>query len=158
LDIPEAHFVAAQGPLVMVAGLKRMALSLDDGASWDNVPMPAELTQIYAVAVDDAKNIWVGGTEGVFYSTDFGLTWNTLRNLYVTAVDAIYFDAANERVLVTSSNQTVAFAVHLPDYKVSFWDAGWTLRFVRPVGDHLIGATLFDGMVVEPKMVDSVMK
>jgi len=27
------------------------------------------------------------------------------------------------------------------------------LRFVRPVGDHLIGATLFDGMVLQPRMV-----
>jgi hypothetical protein len=26
---------------------------------------------------------------------------------------------------------------------------------VRPVGDHLVGATLFDGMVVEPRLVDS---
>ena len=29
------------------------------------------------------------------------------------------------------------------------------LRFVRPVGDHLLAGTLFDGIVVQPRMVDS---
>jgi hypothetical protein len=38
---------------------------------------------------------------------------------------------------------------------VTSWDTGWSLRFVRPVGDYLVGATLFDGIVVQPRMVDS---
>ena len=33
---------------------------------------------------------------------------------------------------------------------------GLELRFVRPMGDHLVGATMFDGMVVQPRMVDSL--
>ena len=39
--------------------------------------------------------------------------------------------------------------------QVNSWDTGWNLRFVRPVGDHLVAATLFDGIVVQPRMVDS---
>jgi len=35
------------------------------------------------------------------------------------------------------------------------WDTGWKLRFVRPVGDYLEAATMFDGIVVQPRMVDS---
>jgi hypothetical protein len=73
----------------------------------------------------------------------------------VTEVDSIYFDSDNQRVLITSVNSTFVFAVHLPDYKVNYWAAGWKLRFVRPVGDHLIGATLYDGIVLQPLMVDS---
>jgi hypothetical protein len=49
----------------------------------------------------------------------------------------------------------VAFSVRLPDLKVSYWDTGWKLRFTRPVGDYILGATLYDGVVVQPKMVDS---
>ena len=116
---------------------------------------PATLTQIGALAIDGLGNLWIGGPEGVFYSTDRGASWKTLRNLFVRQVDGIYYDAANKRVLVASASGTVGFAASLPDYKVSYWDTGWTLRFLRPVGDHLVGATLFDGMVVEPKMVDS---
>jgi len=117
------------------------------------VPLPPDLTQISSIAVDGLKNLWVGGTEGVYYSTDYGLTWKTMHNLFLTEVNSIFYDAASNQVLVTSSNQKFAFGVHLPDYKVNFWDTGWKLRFVRPVGDHLIGATLFDGMVLQPRMV-----
>jgi photosystem II stability/assembly factor-like uncharacterized protein len=155
LQMPDTRFVAVQGPMVMAAGLNRIALSMDKGASWDAVALPADLTQISAMAIDELKNLWVGGREGVYYSTDYGLKWKQLRNLYLTEVNGIYFDPVGHRVMVTSSNSTVAFAAHLPDYKVSYWETGWHLRFIRPVGDHLIGATLFDGMVVQPKMVDS---
>jgi hypothetical protein len=49
----------------------------------------------------------------------------------------------------------MAFAVEIGSMRVSWWDTGWNLRFVRPVGDYLVGATLFDGIVVQPRMVDS---
>jgi hypothetical protein len=58
-------------------------------------------------------------------------------------------------MLLTTADSTVIFSVKLPDYKVRYWDTGWKLRFARPVGDHLVGVTLFDGIVVQPKMVDS---
>ncbi len=153
LAMPEVRFVAGEKSLVLAGGLRRLALSNDAGATWDSLPLPADVTQLSAMAVDELGNLWVGGAEGVYYSTDYGLTWKTLRNLFTTLVDSIFFDAANHRVLVTTSNSTVTFAAHLPDYKVSFWDTGWHLRFVRPVGDHLIGATLYDGMVLQPRMV-----
>jgi hypothetical protein len=76
-------------------------------------------------------------------------------DLAVTQVDSIYFDDANQRLLITSAESTFVFAVHLPDYKVNYWAAGWKLRFARPVGDHLLGATLYDGVVIQPLMVDS---
>ena len=153
LTMPEVRFVAGEKSTILAGGLKRLALSVDNGATWDVRALPADLTQLSAIAVDEQGNLWVGGAEGVYYSTDCGLTWKTLRNLFLTEVDGIFFDAANHRVLVTSSNSTITFAAHLPDYKVSFWETGWHLRFVRPVGDHLIGATLFDGMVLQPRMV-----
>ncbi len=165
LAMPDVHSVSvmrpatngaeAPAPMVLVAGLQRLALSPDGGASWDTVALPADLTQIGAAAIDSEKNLWVGGREGVWLSTDYGATWKTLRNLFLTEVDSIYFDPAAQRVLVTASNSPVAFSVGVPDHKVNYWDTGWKLRFVRPVGDHLIGATLFDGVVVEPRMVES---
>jgi len=158
LKMPETHFIAVQGQMLMAAGLRRIELSVDGGAKWDAVGLPADLTQISTIAIDELKNLWVGGTEGVYYSTDYGLTWQTLHNLNLTGVNGIYFDAASHRVLVTSAKSTSAFAVHLPDYRVSLWETGWELRFVRPVGDHLIGATLFDGMVLQPRMVPSDVK
>ncbi len=49
----------------------------------------------------------------------------------------------------------LVLAIHVPDHTTRYWDVGWNLRFARPVGDYLIGATLFDGIVVQPRMVDS---
>jgi photosystem II stability/assembly factor-like uncharacterized protein len=153
--IPDARFLGVHGKMVLVGTLKRLAFSLDEGVTWDNVALPPDLTQIGAVAVDELGNLWVGGREGVYYSTDYGATWKTLRNLFITQVDSLYFDPLSHRVLVTSTSSTFAFAVSLPKYDVSYWDTGWNLRFARPVGDHLIGATLYDGMVVQPRMVVS---
>jgi hypothetical protein len=116
---------------------------------------PAVLTQIAAIAVDGENHLWVGGPEGVFYSTDRGASWRTLRNLFVREVNGLYYDPAGRRVLVTAASGTTAFAADLPDYKITYWDTGWKLRFLRPVGDHLIGVTLFDGVVIQPKMVVS---
>jgi hypothetical protein len=39
--------------------------------------------------------------------------------------------------------------------RLATWDTGWNLRFLRPVGDYLVAATLFDGIVVQPRWVDS---
>lgn len=154
-QLAETRYIASHGPTLMVASLDGLALSTNSGATWTAVAPPAMLTQVSAIAVDGQGNLWVGGPEGIFYSTDRGASWRTLRNLFVREVDGIYYDARGRRVLVTASGGTVAFAADLPDYKITYWDTGWKLRFLRPVGDHLIGATLFDGMVIQPKMVVS---
>jgi photosystem II stability/assembly factor-like uncharacterized protein len=154
-QLKDGRFVASHQQMVVAGSLTGLALSENGGEAWTSVMPPPTLTQIGALAIDGLGNIWIGGPEGVFYSTDRGSQWKTLRNLFVRRVDGIYYDAANNRVLVASSEGTVGFAASLPDYKVSYWDTGWPLRFLRPVGDHLVGATLFDGMVVEPKMVAS---
>ncbi|MFC6644702.1 hypothetical protein ACFQBQ_03665 [Granulicella cerasi] len=155
LAMPDARFLAGNPKMLLAATLKRMALSVDMGKTWDTVALPADLTQIGAVAVDELGNLWVGGREGVYYSTDLGENWKTLKNLFITQVDNIHFDALQHRILVTSSASPFAFSVTLPEYKVNYVETGWNLRFVRPVGDHLIGASLFDGMVVQPRMVNS---
>jgi photosystem II stability/assembly factor-like uncharacterized protein len=155
LPMTEARFVAMDKGVLMVASLRRIALSNDDGYKWISVALPAALTQISAIAVDSEKNLWVGGLEGVWYSSDNGATWKQIRDLEIHQVGGIYFDPSGNRVLLTTSESTVIFAVGLPDLKVTYWDTGWKLRFARPVGDHLIGVTLYDGIVVQPKMVDS---
>ena len=164
LAMPDVHYFSTTptapnsrgaGPMLLVGSLQRLSLSPDGGATWDTVALPADLTQIGALAVDGEKNLWVGGREGVWLSTDYGATWTTLKNLFLTEVDSLYFDPTAKRLLVTASNSPVAFSVSMGDHKVSYWDTGWKLRFVRPVGDHLIGATLFDGVIVQPRMVES---
>ncbi len=65
---------------------------------------------------------------------------------------------AGNRMLITgSAPSTTAFAVEIPSMRVESWDTKWNRRLVRPVGEHLVAATLFDGVVVQPRMMDSAL-
>jgi photosystem II stability/assembly factor-like uncharacterized protein len=158
LKLDEVRFVAIDGHTLLAATLKEIQLSTDAGRTWKPVPGPSGLTQVSALAIDDAKTIWVGGREGLFRSSNSGESWQPLTDLQLNDVDSIYFDAPNKRLLVTTAQSNFVFAVNLPAYKVNYWNSGWKLRFARPVGDHLVAATLFDGVVVQPRMVDSAVE
>jgi photosystem II stability/assembly factor-like uncharacterized protein len=155
LKMDEVRYVAIDGHTLLAASLKRIELSGNAGQTWKPVAVPAGLTQISALAIDDTRTIWVGGREGLFRSSNMGESWQPTTGLALNDVDSIYFDAPNQRLLVTTAQSNFVFAVHIPDYKVNYWNSGWKLRFARPVGDHLVASTLFDGVVVQPRMVDS---
>ena len=155
-DRQEWHFVAAAKLVVVAATRKNAMLSTDGGEHWSAVKLPDTLTQVGAVAVDAAGGIWVGGREGVFASNDGGATWQTLKNLYVRDVNSLFYDEPSDRIFLTANNKnTIVFSIHLSDKAVTYWNTGWHLKLVRPVGDHLVGATLFDGVVIQPQMMDT---
>jgi Uncharacterized protein related to plant photosystem II stability/assembly factor len=150
------RFVAAARAMTAVADLNSLSLSIDNGRKWKSVNLPSLVTQLAALAVDGAGGLWVGGREGVFFSEDEGATWHTMSRYSIHDVSNLFYDARAQRILITANNKnTIVYAVHLPDRKVQYWNAGWSLRMARPVGDHLVGATLFDGIVVQPRMVAS---
>ncbi len=152
----ELYFMASARSEIVAAGLRTIKLSKDAGQSWKSITPPAELSQLTTVAVDGDGGIWAGGREGIFLSADDGASWQMLPGLFVNDVNSVYYDAQADRVLITNGGRgTIAFSVHLPDKKVTFWDTGWNLRFIRPVGDHLLGVTPFDGVVLQPRMVNS---
>lgn len=156
LGSQEWQAIASARQTIGVSSLTRMMLSQDAGKSWATVNLPGGMNQISAMAVDDRGGIWVGSREGVFVSRDRGLSWENPKNLLIRDVNSIFFDSAGQRMLMTANESTrIAFGVSVPEGKVTFWDTGWYLRMARPMGDHLVGATLFDGFVVQPQMVNS---
>jgi photosystem II stability/assembly factor-like uncharacterized protein len=151
-----AEFVASQGTTVAVASLYGLAVSIDGGKTWHATALPKQQMQVSALAVDGRGAIWVGDRDGVYSSADKGATWQPLDYAYMRKVIDIYFDASADRMLVaTGELGTKLFSVGVANAHVSEIDTGWNLRFARPVGNYLIGATLFDGIVVQPRMVDS---
>ncbi len=152
----EWSFIATAKSWVLAATLRSAMLSSDSGVRWEQVTLPPTLEQLSAVAVDDGGGLWAAGREGVFVSQDRGTTWQGVKNLTIRDVNSLFYDESSQQMLITANNKNViAFAVHVPDYAVHYWNSGWHLRLLRPVGDHLVGVTLFDGVVVQPRMVDS---
>ena len=149
------RYLAAGHGKVLAADLKSMEIS-SDGAKWTPVKMPVGLTQLSGVAVDGEGEIWAVGGEGILYSMDDGAHWSRVPKLDLNDVNSVYYDATSERMLVTANNSsTFACAIAVTDKGVQCWDTGWHLRQLRPVGDHFVGVTLFDGVVVQPRMVES---
>jgi photosystem II stability/assembly factor-like uncharacterized protein len=156
IPVDEWRFMAASKAIVAVASLHALQLSADSGKTWHELTLPDGGRQLSALAIDGDGTVWIADRDAVYYSANQGTSWQTLKELFVRNVNNIFYDEAGNRVLVTSEGpETMAFSVALPSMKVSWWDTGWTLRFIRPVGDHLVAATSFDGIVVQPRMVDS---
>jgi hypothetical protein len=42
------------------------------------------------------------------------------------------------------------FAINSDDRTWKWWNAGWRVRMVHSMGGHLVGASLYDGVVVQP--------
>jgi photosystem II stability/assembly factor-like uncharacterized protein len=146
--------IAAAKQNVVAAGLHSVLFSGDSGATWSPVKLPEELTQVAAVAVEPSGAVWVGGREGVWVSSDAGKSWTIPHNLYVSTVNNIYYDEPSDRVVVTTGGaNSYVFQVKLPKREVEYVDTGWNLRFARYVGDHLVAATLYDGIVVQPRVI-----
>jgi photosystem II stability/assembly factor-like uncharacterized protein len=156
LPVQEWRFVAASKAAIAVASLSLIEVSGDNGNTWKAVALPPNVSQISALAVDDERQVWVGTREGVYVSADNGATWQAPANMVARVVNSIFYDEPNARMLITAREPaTLAFAVDVRSRQPTTWETGWSLRFVRPVGDHLVAATLFDGIIVQPRMVDS---
>ena len=153
-DVKDWRSLCTMQHALFIASPSRVAISFDDGKNWKMPKLPGNLTGATAIAVDRSGGLWVGGREGLFTSANQGDTWTTIPGFAFNNVNSIFFDAASDRMLVTTGT-TMAFSIRLGDKQVRLSDAGWNLRYVRPVGDHLIGATLFDGLVLQPRMVVS---
>ncbi len=150
------RLLGSAGQNVVAGTMNAVQFSADSGRSWSPIQAPPRLTQIDAVAVDPSGTIWVGGPQGCFVSSDAGANWTTIKNLYVQRVNNLFYDESSGRMTVTlgGANSTI-FTVQLPQKTITYADSGWNLRFARPLGDHLVAVTFFDGLVAQPRMVPS---
>jgi len=144
------RFVDAHGAVVFAAQRDQLRLSLDGGEHWNPVALPSGMTSVSALTTTPAGVLWAGGRQGAFYSEDQGQTWHRLP-LPVSEIDNIDYDPGLGRVVITSRDSDLVFAIHADDKSWKWWDAGWPVRMVHSMNGHLVGASLYDGVVVEPQ-------
>ncbi len=148
--------IAASGGVLAVADLRSLQVSSDGGTTWRDTALPQPLTQIEALAVSDGGEVWVAGREGLFSQGKGQTDWTPFSKFFLRGVRDVHYDSANQRLLVSPIQpEHLVVSIHLPDHAVRYWNTGWTIRAARPVGDHLVGVTAYDGVVVQPRMVDS---
>ena len=145
------HYLDALGSRVIVGQRNTLMLSDDNGKGWKAVSLPSGLSAVNALAISADNALWVGGREGVFFSKDAGASWNPVKNLPLGGIDGLDYDPVLKRVLVSSRNSTSIYGVDASDTPWKYWQAGWRVHQVLQQGDRLVGASLFDGVVLEPK-------
>lgn len=150
-DGPGYRFVDAHDGVVFAAQRAALRLSEDGGVHWTSLPLPVGLTTVGALATTPTGALWVGGREGAFYSEDHGQSWKKVADLPVSDIDSIDYDEALGRVVIASGDSSLVFAINPDNKSWHWWNTGWKVRMVHSVDGQLVGASLYDGVVVQPK-------
>ncbi len=148
-------FVDGLGSRVIAGQRGSLAYSTDNGANWKTMALPAGLSAVTALALSGDGALWAGGREGLFYSKDDGATWQQLKSLPLNDIGGLDYDPLLKRVLVSSRSSTSIFGVDASGSPLKYWQAGWRVHQVLQQGGRLIAASLYDGVVMEPKSMES---
>jgi photosystem II stability/assembly factor-like uncharacterized protein len=144
--------IRSAGGLVLASRREAIVMSQDNGHVWEPLPMPEHLAAVNTIAVSPGGSLWLGGREGVFFSEDKGATWSQIKTLPISNINNLSYDSDLKRIMVTSYNSTWVLAVDEHTRNFQWWDAGWNVRAVRSLGGRLMGASMFNGVVVQPQM------
>lgn len=143
--------VAAHGAVMIAARPGGVALSNDAGQTWWPMGVPTALTRIHRVAFSNDGTVWVGAREGVYFTRDKGTTWMWVHRLPMVGVDDLFYDAAGNRVLISSRASDQVYAIDAKSLDWKFLQTGFPLSQVRAAGSRLLAASLDDGVVEQPQ-------
>jgi photosystem II stability/assembly factor-like uncharacterized protein len=151
----EKEFISVRGHgnTVVAAARTKVYVSKDNGATFTEHSLNQYVTNIRGVTVTSDGQILVASREGAFASTDSGATWShVVAGLPDKEITSITLDASANRLLATSLQTGVIF--QSTDNGRSWQrgpDSGYPLRRVNVVHGRLIGATPFDGVILQPE-------
>ena len=142
--------VTVHGDEVAAARPGGVVLSQDKGTTWWPLGVPTMLTRIHRVAFSPDGTLWLGAREGVYFTRDQGKTWMWVSRLPFRDVDDLSYDAGSKRVLVSSRNSDQIFAIDPKTLNWKWWQTGYPIALIRAAGEHLVAASLNDGVLLEP--------
>ena len=144
--------VRAQGDTIFAATRSSAMVSADAGSTWNQTGLPSYITSIRGAAISSDGQFLVASREGVYRSENGGTTWEHVVNgLPAKDITSVSFDNSHKRLLATSDATGVIF--ESTDGGRSWQrgpDSGFPLRHVGVLGGRFIGATPFDGVILQP--------
>jgi len=145
--------VKASGELLVAATQNEVLYSHNGGSMWQQAPLSSFITAIHDVTITPDQSILIATREGAFRSSDAGASWEHMVNgLPDKNISSITFDQSGNRLLATSVASGVVFESR--DGGESWHrgpDSGYPLRRISVVRGRFIGATPFDGVIVQPE-------
>src|SRR6202167_1209756 len=145
--------VRAEGSTVVAAARSTVLVSNDTGATWKLAGLPSYVVSIRSAAIASGSQIMIASREGAFRSGDGGATWeHAVNGLPGKDITSVSFDSSHKRLLATSDATGVIFESR--DGGRSWQrgpDSGFPLRRVSVIGGRLVGATPFDGVILQPE-------
>jgi photosystem II stability/assembly factor-like uncharacterized protein len=151
----KSDFVAVEsnGDMIVAATRTNVLYSSNGGATWQQAPLSSYITAIHGVTLTPEGEILIASREGAFRSTDSGASWEHVVNgIPDKNISSISYDQSKKRLLATSIATGVIF--ESKDGGRSWHrgpDSGYPLRRVSVVRGRLVGATPFDGLIVQPE-------
>ena len=145
--------VRAEGSTVVAATRSSVLVSNDRGTTWKRAGVPSYVVSIRSAAIASDGQFIVASREGAFRSVDGGATWEHVGNgLPGKDITSVSFDPTHKRLLATSDATGVIFESR--DGGRSWQrgpDSGFPLRRVSIIGGRFVGATPFDGVILQPE-------
>jgi photosystem II stability/assembly factor-like uncharacterized protein len=145
--------IRAHGEVIAATTRTSVLVSTDGGSSWTQRNLPSYVTIVRGVSVAPDSQILVATREGAFQSTDSGANWTKMvAGLPDKDITSISYDSTGNRLLATSFQTGVVFqSVDSGRTWQRGPDSGFPLRRVSVVHGRFVGATPFDGVIVQPE-------
>ena len=150
MDSGEYLSASTHGATMAAARIDGVVYSTDAGRSWSPMQIPTMLTRIHKVQFTPDGTLWLGAREGVYFTFDLGKSWRWIQRLPFRDVDDMSYDASLNRVLVSSHTSDQIYGIDAKSMTWKWWQTGYKVGSVSRAGDHLVAASLFDGVLVEP--------
>ena len=144
--------VTSHGNDIVAARDSSVVLSQDAGQSWWPIGVPAMLTHIHRVAFSPDGTLWLGAREGVYFTRNLGKSWMWIHRLPLNDVNDLSYDPVSRRILVSSQTSDDIYAIDPKTMTWVYWQTGYQIALIRAAGDHLVAASLDDGVLIGPKV------
>jgi len=143
--------VTVHGPQMAATRSESVVLSLDSGLTWKVMSIPTMLTRIHCVLFAPDGTLWLGAREGVYFTHDLGKTWLWIERLPFREADDLAYDSAAGRILASSRSADQIYSIDPKSLTWKFFRTGYNVAHIRIADGRLIAASVFDGILVEPR-------